>query len=203
VENKNKSFLADKRLWLVLLLLLIAAVTYYFVKGKQPAGNNVFIQKENIKVDTTMREQVSVYVDSTKSKGAWEYRVISAPTGEKLFMNTVFVNKKDPFTLPNGQSMYPAMRVTNNNNQGNVLFFQIPGVEYASNSLKITFEGKDAQQVNFTKDPSDNPGAIVLDNPAPLLEKIKKSNKVTIEVNLKNIGVRKFDFATTGFFWDR
>lgn len=203
MENKNKSVFAYKWLWLLLLLLILASVVYYFTKGKGPSTSGITINKENVKVDTTMREQPSVYVDSIKSKFGWEYRVISAPTGEKLVMNTLFVNKNNPFTLPNGTAVYPSIRVTNNNNQGNLLYFQIPGVEYATNALKITFDEKDTQQATFSKDPYNNPGAIVLEKSGPLLDKIKNSNKVTIEVNLKNIGVRKFDFATTGFFWDK
>lgn len=203
MESKNTSLLSDKRLWIILLLLLIAAGVYYWTtKSSSPEGSMI-INKENVKVDTTMGEQVSVYVDSLKSKGNWEYRVISAPTGEKLFMNTIFTDKTDPFTLPNGKAIYPAIRVVNNDNQGNVLFFQIPGVDYATNTLKLTFDEKDSQQANIKPDPSNNPGAIVIENSAPLLDKIKNAKKVTVEVNLKGIGTRKFDFATEGFFWDR
>ncbi len=203
MEDKNKSLMNDKRIWLILLLLLIAFGTYFWYKNRQPVNNTLPVQNENAKVDTTAQEQVSVYVDSTKSKGAWEYKVVTAPTGERLVMNTVFVNKRDPFILSNCQEMYSSMRVTNNNNQGNLLYFQLPGVDYTTNSLKITFDEKDAQQAAFSKDPYNNPGAVVLDNAASFIEKMKKSNKVTIEVNLKNYGTKKFDFSTSGFIWDK
>lgn len=195
MEDKNKTLMNDKRVWLLLLLLLIAFGTYFWYMKRQPV-DTLPVQNENIKVDTTMKEQPAVYIDSTKSRGAWEYRVVTAPTGESLVMNLLMGDKQPG-------DIQTAIRIANNNHEGNRFIFHLSGVELDTDVATVSFDGKSPKKTKISKERNNNPGAFELESADELIKSMMNAKEVSISVQVKGSGTRKFTFYTDGFFWDR
>jgi hypothetical protein len=199
--------------------LFIALSFVFLIQSCTKSSSEISDAEMAIKVDSAMKaterefqkEKDSTYkANNEKNMSNKSYKWVYTEredkmTSRKNYFAEIDANELLRFNFPyNGGSI--ATLTIRSKGKSKDIYLQVSKGQFNSNSdggkLKIRFDDEIAKSYSYSTASSGSSDIIFIDNVSSVLEKIKKSKKMLIQVEFYQEGLRVIEFYTEGLKWE-
>ncbi|PQL94279.1 hypothetical protein [Apibacter adventoris] len=171
----------------------------------------ILIVSCNKKHNTTQNANTHQATDSLNNgstkklnSSKWEYSEEEDKMGSKNYYAIVKNPENLELEFPYNNS-YAYLCIRNLDGQNSLIFSVTEGQidhNLDGGSIKVRFDSEKPFTVNFTTSPDLSSNYIYLNNSDKLIEKLKTSKKMVIEVLFFQNGIRQIEFNTANLVWN-
>ncbi|TWP30528.1 hypothetical protein ETU08_01850 [Apibacter muscae] len=185
----------------VVSIILLTLTTILSCNKKTDKSVNDSMVIDSLPIEFQHSEEAKKQIDSLNS---WLYEDEVDKMGDSIYYAQLKSAENLNLDFPYENS-YASLNIRNKQGKNDVIFSvtegQIKGYVYDGGTARIRFDNEKPFNIGYVGSSDGSSEVIFLQTPNKIIDKLKKSKRMVIEVEFYNNGNKQIEFNTEGLVW--